>query len=76
MMIIGMSNGNDKIAIKVPLLLAFDAIAEIMEKVVAKAIAPKMRDKINEALSTMGYPEVTVKNNKAIPAKNTMMKIL
>ena len=55
---IGMSIGNDNIAIKVPLLEALEAMAEIMEKVVASAIAPKPSANKNELLSTMGYPEV------------------
>ena len=53
-MIIGMSKGKDKIAIKLPLLLALEAIAEIIENVVANPIAPNTIYNKNEALSTIG----------------------
>lgn len=53
-----MSIGKDRIAIKVPLLEALEAIAEIMEKVVARAIAPSASANKKDLLSTMGYPEV------------------
>lgn len=55
---IGMSMGKERIAIKVPLLEALEAMAEIMEKVVAKAIAPRPRANKKDVLSTIGYPEV------------------
>lgn len=73
--IIGMTNGKLKIAIKVALLSAFEAIAETKVKVMEKPTLPKKRIDQNNGNLLTGFSKMTViapyvsiviKNNKAI----------
>lgn len=54
---IGIIMGKPKIAIKVPLLEAFDAILEIMVNVTENPIELSNRHTINKARSVTGFPK-------------------
>jgi hypothetical protein len=56
----GIRMGKLSMAVKVPLLLARDAMAEIMVKVVENARAPNSIAAIKERLSSTGYPWVAI----------------
>ncbi len=72
----GIRIGKESIAMSVPLLFAFDAIADIIEKVDAKATAPKPSAAKKDDWSIIGNPELIVKKISAIIDKKSITQML